>query len=96
MPCKIRKNINWYIFAAVAQRKLAVTKISSPANKTGFRPNLSDSVPKMSRQTAKNAKKSTSDKLAVCVVIFQCFAIVGSAGRYISVAKGDVVDSRPK
>ena len=55
-----------------------------------LRPYLSDIVPQISMDAAKNTKKSTNVRLTSLTVELKCSAIVGKAGRYISVVIGGI------
>jgi hypothetical protein len=81
---------------AEAHAKEDIAYKLNPKYKGVFRPNLSSNGPYNNCPTEMPMKKDDNDNITLETVVCSPLAILGKAGRYMSIDKGPIAVKRPK
>jgi hypothetical protein len=81
---------------AVAQATDEIAYIDNPRYKGVLRPYLSNKGPYNNCPKDIPIKKEDKESITEATVVFKPFAILGKAGKYMSIDKGPMADNKPK
>ena len=95
-PCTKRSATRVWMSCASAQPMLASTNRPRPRYSGSLRPHRSDSVPNTGCPTPSAKKKAVRLACTAGTGAFRLAPICGSAGRYMSMAKGPMAESKPR